>query len=78
VAPGCHGAQAVTALRGRVLTADLVTAVAHFGAAVEHHVGRPQQIEFAIEGHQIWLVRTRPVTPLPEALQAPTAWVVPS
>jgi len=37
-----------------------------WGRALEHVSGKPQDVEFTLEGEQLWLVQTRPITtPVP-------------
>lgn len=50
--------------RRRVLDDDALLAVAQFGIEVERHYGQPQDIEFAMADHQVWLVQSRPITTL--------------
>jgi pyruvate,water dikinase len=39
-------------------------ALAHLAVEVERHYGTPQDVEFAVDDHGIWLVQSRPVTTL--------------
>lgn len=48
------------------LTDDEVRRVAELGVRVERHYGRPQDVEFAIQKGQVFLVQTRPVTSSPQ------------
>ncbi|HEY8524429.1 MAG TPA: phosphoenolpyruvate synthase [Acidimicrobiales bacterium] len=68
VVPGPDGDQRVALAdeeaRARVLDDDVLAALAHFGIEVERHYGVPQDIEFAIDEHHIWLVQSRPITTL--------------
>jgi pyruvate,water dikinase len=52
--------------------------VAQFGLAAEQHLGRPQDVEWAIAGQQLWLLQSRPITTLPDTVQPatyfPIAW----
>lgn len=50
----------------RVLTDEEVLDLARIGARVESHYGRPQDIEWAIAGGQIFIVQSRPITTLTE------------
>ncbi|MFC9692660.1 PEP-utilizing enzyme [Kribbella sp. NPDC056951] len=34
----------------------------HLGQAVEHHLGAPQDLEFAFERNHLWLLQARPIT----------------
>ncbi|WP_225728963.1 MULTISPECIES: phosphoenolpyruvate synthase [unclassified Nocardia] len=58
----------------RVLSDGDVRGIARLAIAAEKHYGRPQDVEWAIDGGQIWLVQARPITTLgpaavPEAPQ---------
>jgi pyruvate,water dikinase len=44
------------------LTAPLVTQIAELGRRIELHYGTPQDIEWAVEGGQVSIVQSRPVT----------------
>ncbi|MCL2535004.1 MAG: PEP-utilizing enzyme, partial [Nocardiaceae bacterium] len=57
----------------QVLDTDRVQEVAKLAAAVEAHYGAPQDLEFAIEDGQLWLVQTRPITTLGETAETPSA-----
>ncbi len=46
------------------LTDDAIRALAELGRLDEAHYGAPQDVEFAMEGHSIYLVQTRPITTL--------------
>jgi pyruvate,water dikinase len=46
------------------LGVDDVVDLAGMGLAVEEHYGSPQDIEWALEGDQLWLVQSRPITTL--------------
>jgi pyruvate,water dikinase len=51
--------------------------VASFAVAAEALFGRPQDIEWAIEGTRVWIVQSRPITTLPPELlrpHFPVAW----
>ncbi|HEX4868810.1 MAG TPA: phosphoenolpyruvate synthase [Acidimicrobiales bacterium] len=48
----------------RVLTDDEVLALARLGLEVEAHYGEPQDVEWAIEGSDTYLVQSRPITTL--------------
>jgi pyruvate, water dikinase len=48
----------------RVLTDGEIRALGELGRRVEAHYGTPQDIEFAIEGENIYLTQSRPVTTL--------------
>jgi pyruvate, water dikinase len=50
--------------QARVLDQGALMVLARFGIEVERHYGAPQDIEFAIDGHHIWLVQSRPITTL--------------
>ncbi|MBF6445320.1 phosphoenolpyruvate synthase [Nocardia farcinica] len=50
-----------------VLGEDQVRAVARLALAVQkHHGGIPQDVEWAFDGDDLWLVQARPVTMLPD------------
>jgi len=53
------------------LTDDEVVKVAMIGKRIEEHYGFPQDIEWAKEDHNFYIVQTRPVTTLVEAPAAP-------
>ncbi|MCJ0903340.1 phosphoenolpyruvate synthase [Rhodococcus sp. ARC_M6] len=48
----------------QILTEDQIHRLAVLAAAVEEHYQRPQDLEFAYSGEQLWLVQTRPITTL--------------
>jgi pyruvate, water dikinase len=48
----------------RVLDENALMALAHTGIEIERHYGAPQDVEFAIDGHQVWIVQSRPITTL--------------
>jgi phosphohistidine swiveling domain-containing protein len=49
-----------------VLSEEQVRQLAAWGRQLERVGGRPQDVEFTIEGDEIWLVQTRPITtPVP-------------
>ncbi|PTR32264.1 phosphoenolpyruvate synthase [Rhodococcus sp. OK519] len=48
----------------QVLGPGLVREIAKLAAAVEEHYGAPQDLEFAVEDGDVWLVQTRPITTL--------------
>ena len=50
---------------GTVLDADRARAIADLARRVEAHLGRPQDIEWAIGGGSLWLLQARPITTLP-------------
>ncbi|BCF86495.1 phosphoenolpyruvate synthase (plasmid) [Rhodococcus qingshengii] len=54
----------------QVLTDDQIHQLAALAAAVEEHYRRPQDLEFAYSGGQLWLVQTRPITTLSEQPEA--------
>ncbi|AHH19671.1 putative phosphoenolpyruvate synthase [Nocardia nova SH22a] len=65
-----------------VLTEEQATEVARMALEVQHHYeGRPQDVEWAYEGAELWLVQARPVTmlpdePRPEGAPAPASAVL--
>jgi len=54
-----------TAGGSRVLSDTAVLELARMASRVEDHYGVPQDIEFAIADHEIFLVQSRPITTLP-------------
>jgi phosphohistidine swiveling domain-containing protein len=50
-----------------VLDAERARAIGDLARRVEEHLGRPQDIEWAIEGGSLWLLQARPITTLPSA-----------
>lgn len=58
--------------QGRALGDEQVRGIARLAMAAEKHYGRPQDVEWAIEGDRMWLVQARPITTLGTA-QAPPA-----
>jgi len=48
----------------RVLSDDEVLEIAHLGARVEEHYGEPQDMEWAYEGSDLFLLQSRPITTL--------------
>jgi pyruvate, water dikinase len=55
----------------RVLTDDEVLELARLGLRVERHYGKPQDIEWAIDGGEMFLVQSRPITTLGPLADAP-------
>ena len=49
---------------GGVLTAEELVRLAELGRRLEDYFGRPQDIEFAIAGGEVYLLQSRPVTTL--------------
>ena len=54
----------------RVLSDDDALTLARLGARVEEHYGSPQDMEWAFQGDDLYLVQSRPITALPRS--APT------
>ncbi|MAE49664.1 phosphoenolpyruvate synthase [Candidatus Pacearchaeota archaeon] len=48
----------------RVLSSYELKRLAQFGVALEEHYGKPQDIEFALEGKDFYIVQSRPITTL--------------
>ncbi|GAA2864809.1 phosphoenolpyruvate synthase [Pseudonocardia halophobica] len=46
----------------RVLADTQAQAVARLAVRVQEHFGRPQDVEWAMAGQQLWLLQTRPIT----------------
>lgn len=55
------------------ITADQAVAVAHLAVSAAAHFGRPQDIEWAFTGGELYLLQSRPMTALP----APVEWIAP-
>lgn len=49
----------------RVLTSDQITLLVQTGKAIEALWGVPQDIEFAFEGGELWILQSRPITQSP-------------
>ncbi|MGD0765352.1 MAG: phosphoenolpyruvate synthase [Dehalococcoidia bacterium] len=60
---------------GQKLSDEDILRVAEIGKRIEEHYGFPQDIEWAKENHDIYIVQTRPVTTLAEAAVAEGAAV---
>jgi rifampicin phosphotransferase len=62
-----------------VITAEQALEVAGLARRVEGHFGSPQDIEWAISGHRLYLLQARPMTALPEPVEwnppAPGYWM---
>ncbi|MBB5916712.1 pyruvate,water dikinase [Nocardia transvalensis] len=57
-----------------VLSGDQVLAVARLALDVQRHYdNRPQDVEWAFDDRQLWLVQARPITMLPDEPTAPSA-----
>lgn len=71
VADGTHGilTQPVeeTARQQQTLTPAQIKQLMELSQAVEHFFGLPQDIEWAFDGEQCWLLQSRPITNLPSA-----------
>jgi pyruvate, water dikinase len=50
--------------RSRVLSDDEILGLADLGLRIEEHYGKPQDIEWAIEGGEIAVLQSRPITTL--------------
>lgn len=48
----------------QVLTSDEIRSVAELGLRIERHYGKPQDVEFAIDGGRVYITQTRPITTL--------------
>jgi pyruvate, water dikinase len=48
----------------RVLDENALMALAHTAIEIERHYGAPQDVEFAIDDHHVWIVQSRPITTL--------------
>ena len=51
--------------RGAVLTEPELAELVRLALASEQHYGAPQDMEFAIDGHGVFVTQTRPITTLP-------------
>ncbi|MGZ8704686.1 MAG: putative PEP-binding protein, partial [Aeromicrobium sp.] len=57
----------------RVLDDESLLDLARMAMDIERHYGRPQDVEFALENDNIWIVQSRPITTLEDATdQGPT------
>ncbi len=54
----------------QVLNEQEISALADLAKRVEHHYGRPQDLEYAIEGPRVYLVQSRPVTTMKKMEEA--------
>jgi pyruvate,water dikinase len=59
----------VDAQARRVLDENALMALAHTAIEVERHYNAPQDVEFAIDDHGIWIVQSRPITTLGEPVE---------
>ena len=62
-----RGGSTVGPSRATVLDAEQALAIGDLARRVEEHLGRPQDIEWAIGGGSLWLLQARPITTLPSA-----------
>jgi pyruvate,water dikinase len=53
--------------KGAVLAEPELVALARLALVSEQHYGAPQDMEFAIDGHGMFITQTRPITTLPPA-----------
>ncbi|MEG9194636.1 MAG: pyruvate, water dikinase [Candidatus Methanoglobus sp.] len=51
----------------RVLSDDEIFRLVDLGEIIEDHYGKPQDVEWAIEGGQVYIVQSRPITTIKEA-----------
>ncbi|TDA25582.1 MAG: phosphoenolpyruvate synthase [Archaeoglobi archaeon] len=51
----------------RVLSDDEIVKLVDLGEVIEDHYGKPQDVEWAIEGGQVYIVQSRPITTIKEA-----------
>lgn len=51
----------------RVLSDDEIKRLVDLGEIIEEHYGKPQDVEWAIEGNEIYIVQSRPITTIKEA-----------
>ena len=52
------------------ITEDQVITLAKWGVKIEEHYAKPQDIEFAIEGGEIYIVQTRPITTMENRVES--------
>jgi len=50
--------------KSQVLTNSEIATLGDYGQKIEKHYKKPQDIEFSIEGHKIYIVQSRPITTL--------------
>ena len=55
---------AVLERRGDIVDDTRLRELAAIGARIEAHYGKPQDIEWAIDGEQVWIVQSRDITTL--------------
>ncbi|WP_202078802.1 phosphoenolpyruvate synthase [Caldalkalibacillus salinus] len=58
----------------QALSDQLIIELAKLGKKIENHYGSPQDIEFCVEGEEMFIVQSRPITslyPLPDLPQQP-------
>ena len=55
--------------KAQVLTESEIKRTANFAKQLEEHYQKPQDVEFAIENQEIYIVQTRPVTTIKENIQ---------
>jgi pyruvate,water dikinase len=64
--------------RAACLPEKWLMCIAQFTLALENLFGRPQEVEWAIAGGQVWILQSRPITALPpdlaESAPFPVAW----
>ncbi len=53
----------------RVLSDEEIRKLVDIGELIEDHYGKPQDVEWAIEGGEIYIVQSRPVTTIREAVE---------
>lgn len=51
----------------RVLSDEEIVKLVDLGEVIEEHYGKPQDVEWAIEGGEIYIVQSRPITTIKEA-----------
>jgi rifampicin phosphotransferase len=56
----------------QAIDATQAAAIAELARRVDHHFGAPQDIEWAVEDGQVYLLQARPLTALPEPIVWPT------
>jgi pyruvate,water dikinase len=57
----------------RALDENALMALAHTAIELERLYGAPQDVEFAIDEHGIWIVQSRPITTLGDVVESPAA-----
>ncbi|MEM1670504.1 MAG: pyruvate, water dikinase [Archaeoglobaceae archaeon] len=59
----------------RVLSDEEIRRLVDLGEIIEEHYGKPQDVEWAIEGEEIYIVQSRPITTIKEVKEEKTGIV---